>query len=33
MANYESSDSKLKIAYLKVIVDVIAIFAKGVDTR
>jgi hypothetical protein len=32
MANYESSDNKLKIAYPKIIVDVIAILAKGVDT-
>jgi hypothetical protein len=31
MANYESSDSKLKKAYPKIIVDVIAILAKGVD--
>jgi|SRR5215208_410607 len=33
MANYESSDEKLKIAYPKMIVDVVAILAKGVDTR
>src|SRR5215216_3018064 len=32
MANYESSDSKLKKAYPKIIVDVIAILTKGVDT-
>jgi hypothetical protein len=32
MANYESSDSKLKVAYPKIIVDVIAILTKGVDT-
>src|SRR5919109_107419 len=32
MANYESSDNKLKIAYPKIIVDVIAILAKGIDT-
>jgi hypothetical protein len=32
MANYESSDSKLKKAYPKIIVDVIAILAKGEDT-
>jgi hypothetical protein len=31
MANYESSDSKLKVAYPKIIVDLIAILAKGVD--
>ena len=31
MANYESSDSKLKKAYPKIIVDVIAILTKGVD--
>jgi len=31
MANYESSDNKLKVAYPKIIVDVIAILAKGVD--
>jgi hypothetical protein len=31
MANYESSDSKLKKAYPKIIVDVVAILAKGVD--
>jgi hypothetical protein len=33
MANYESTDNKLKIAYPKIIVDVVAILAKGVDTR
>jgi hypothetical protein len=32
MINYESSDSKLKVAYPKIIVDVVAILAKGVDT-
>ena len=32
MANYESSDNKLKVAYPKIIVDVIAILTKGVDT-
>jgi hypothetical protein len=32
MANYESSDNKLKLAYPKIIVDVVAILAKGVDT-
>jgi hypothetical protein len=32
MANYESSDNKLKVAYPKIIVDVIAILAKGIDT-
>jgi hypothetical protein len=32
MVNYESSDSKLKVAYPKIIVDVIAILTKGVDT-
>src|ERR687897_630600 len=31
MANYESSDYKLKIAYPKIIVDVVAILAKGMD--
>jgi hypothetical protein len=31
MTNYESSDNKLKIAYPKIIVDVVAILAKGVD--
>jgi hypothetical protein len=31
MANYESSDSKLKTAYPKVIVDLVVILAKGVD--
>src|SRR5919109_3900105 len=31
MTNYESSDNKLKIAYPKIIVDVTAILAKGVD--
>jgi hypothetical protein len=31
MANYESTDNKLKIAYPKIIVDVIAILAKGVN--
>jgi hypothetical protein len=33
MANYESSDKRLKIAYPKIIVDVVSILAKGVDTR
>src|SRR5215211_3963354 len=33
MANYESSGNKLKIAYPKIIVDVVSILAKGVDTR
>ena len=32
MANYESSDDRLKIVYPKIIVDVVAILAKGVDT-
>jgi hypothetical protein len=32
MTNYESSDDRLKIAYPKIIVDVIAILANGVDT-
>jgi hypothetical protein len=32
MANYESSDNKLKVAYPKIIVDVVAILAKGTDT-
>jgi hypothetical protein len=32
MANYESVDKKLKIAYPKIIVDVVAILVKGVDT-
>ena len=32
MTNYESSDNKLKKAYPKIIVDVVAILAKGVDT-
>jgi hypothetical protein len=32
MANYESSDNKIKVAYPKIIVDVIAILAKGIDT-
>jgi hypothetical protein len=32
MANYESLDVKLKIAYPKIIVDIVAILAKGVDT-
>src|SRR5215216_820534 len=32
MANYESLDNKLKVAYPKIIVDVIAILTKGVDT-
>jgi hypothetical protein len=32
MTNYESSDVKLKIAYPKIIVDIVAILAKGVDT-
>jgi hypothetical protein len=31
MANYESSDNKLKVAYPKIIVDVVSILAKGVD--
>src|ERR687896_1258459 len=31
MANYESSDYKLKIAYPKIIVDVVAILAKGLN--
>jgi hypothetical protein len=31
MANYESSDDKLKIAYPNIIVDVVAILAKGVN--
>src|SRR5215207_4429801 len=31
MTNYESSDNKLKKAYPKIIVDVVAILAKGVD--
>src|SRR5215216_7996382 len=31
MTNYESSDNKLKIAYPKIIVDVVAILAKGVN--
>jgi hypothetical protein len=33
MANYEGLDDKLRIAYPKLIVDVVAILAKGVDTR
>jgi hypothetical protein len=33
MANYDSSDNKLKIDYPKIIVDVIAILANGIDTR
>jgi hypothetical protein len=33
MANYESTDEKLKIAYPKLIVDVVAILVKGLDTR
>ena len=33
MAYYESSDNKLKIAYPKIIADIVAILAKGVDTR
>jgi hypothetical protein len=33
MANYESSDKKLKVAYPKIIVDVVSILANGVDTR
>ena len=33
MANYESSDNKLKITYPKIIVDIVAILARGVDTR
>jgi hypothetical protein len=32
MANYESSDKRLKITYPKIIVDVIAILAKGEET-
>jgi hypothetical protein len=32
MSTYESLDSKLKIAYPKIIVDVVAILAWGVDT-
>jgi hypothetical protein len=32
MANYESSDNKLKVAYPKIIVDIVAILAKGTDT-
>ena len=32
MANYDSADDKLKIAYPKIIVDVVAILAKGGDT-
>jgi hypothetical protein len=32
MANYESADNKLKVAYPKIIVDVVAILAKGIDT-
>jgi len=33
MANYESSDNKLKISYPRIIVDIVSILAKGVDTR
>ncbi|HEY9387657.1 MAG TPA: hypothetical protein VIP70_11505 [Nitrososphaeraceae archaeon] len=33
MTNYQLSDDKLKIAYPKIIVDVIAILAKGLDTE
>jgi hypothetical protein len=33
MANYQSSNDALKIAYPKIIVDVIAILAKGIDTE
>jgi hypothetical protein len=33
MANYESADEKLKMAYPKLIVDVVAILVKGLDTR
>jgi hypothetical protein len=33
MTNYQSSDDKLKIAYPKIIVDVIAILAKRLDTE
>jgi hypothetical protein len=33
MANYQSSNDTLKIAYPKIIVDVIAILAKGIDTE
>ena len=32
MANYDSADNKLKIAYPKIIVDIVSILAKGVDT-
>jgi hypothetical protein len=32
MANYESSDKRLKIAYPKIIVDIVSILTKGVDT-
>ena len=31
IANYESSDNKLRVAYPKIIVDVIAILPNGVD--
>jgi hypothetical protein len=31
MANYESSDEKLRISYPKIIVDVVSILAKGVN--
>jgi hypothetical protein len=33
MINYQLSDDKLKIAYPKIIVDVIAILGKGLDTE
>jgi hypothetical protein len=33
MTNYQTLDDKLKIAYPKIIVDVIAILAKGLDTE
>src|SRR5215208_7507944 len=33
MATYESLHDKLKIAYPKIIVDVVSILAEGVDTR
>ena len=32
MANYESSDDRLKIAYPKIIIDIVSILAKGIDT-
>ena len=31
MANYESSNDKIKIAYPNIIVDVVAILAKGIN--